>query len=235
MTGRTGITAFAGALSALVDEHDVGDVLTGLVQSCAAIYPAAAVAILVRDGGNGLELLSATSHESSQLELLQIQHDSGPCVDSISADHAVLVDDPDSMVERWGEIGSAISRAGFRAVHAYPLHWRGSAIGGLNIFLASESPRAADAAVLGQMFADLATLVVVRATDVPTAHISARVHAAVVARATVEQAKGVLAYQHGVDMPDAYKRLSEAAEQDGSTISETARRVISRAQVGDAD
>jgi hypothetical protein len=118
-------------------------------------------------------------------------------------------------------------------VQAHPLHWHGQVLGALNLFHDHVLPD--EPAELGQSFADVATLVMLTPSHLSQPALTALVDAALTGRTVIEQAKGVLAYQHGVDMPDAYKRLSEAAEQDGSTISETARRVISRAQVGDAD
>jgi transcriptional regulator with GAF, ATPase, and Fis domain len=229
MTSSAAVQAFADALSALVDEHEVGDVLGRLVQDCARLYPADAVAVMVADAHGALELLSASSHRSQELELLQIQHSTGPCVDAIHENRLVTATGREDLEARWGEVGTAISEAGYHSVRAIPMHWRGRALGGLNVFLAADTRPADDAETVGQMFADAATLVVVQSTDVPADQVAARIHEAVSARATVEQAKGVLAYRHGVDMATAYELLTKAAEADSTALSETARRVVLQA------
>jgi transcriptional regulator with GAF, ATPase, and Fis domain len=229
MTPMTTEQAFAEAMAALVDDHDVADVLAHLLRNCALLYPASAVAVLVRDRGGNLELLSATSHRATELELLQIQSERGPCLDALTSDEVVTVSGESAMVERWGAVGEQIAAAGYSAVHAYPMHWRGRCLGGLNVFLTEESTAPEDARRLGQLFADVATIVVVQSTDVPADQVTARVHEAVTSRAVVEQAKGVIAYRRRSDMAEAYDQLLELSRERGATITETARQVVAEA------
>ena len=115
-TPMTSIRAFADAMSGIVGHRDPGDVLRELLENCAELYPARAVAVLVRDGRPGLELLSATSHRAEELELLQLQHDRGPCVEAISSGAPVLASGEAELVQRWGPIGEAIARHGYSPV-----------------------------------------------------------------------------------------------------------------------
>jgi transcriptional regulator with GAF, ATPase, and Fis domain len=226
MSEMTAARAYADAVSALVAEHDVADVLVRLVDNCAALFPADAVAILVSNRNDQLELLSASSHRAEEFELLPVQHASGPCVDAIAMGEPVVGRTADEIVDRWGTVGTAIVRAGFHAVHAYPMHWHGRAFGGLNVFLRSDSQVSSEAEELGRTLADIATLVVVHSADVPHDQVTARIHEAVTARATVEQAKGVLAYRNNVDMGTAYRLLLDLASDARAGLGETARRVV---------
>ncbi len=94
--------------------------------------------------------------------------------------------------------------------------------------IARHDPHEIDPATsaLSQAFADVATLVVVQSTEIPSDQIAARVHVAIMARAQVEQAKGVLAYVRGIDMAAAYQELRALAEEQGRSLSETAVRVV---------
>ena len=89
-----------------------------------------------------------------------------------------------------------------------------------------------ESTTIGRMAADLATLVVVHASDVPTDQIAARVHEAVTARSVVEQAKGVLAYQHDVGMAAAFDLLVRRAAAEGVPVSEHARTVVDETHRG---
>ena len=229
MTDRTVAQAFADAMSALVDEHEIADVLAQLVADCALVYPADAVAIMVTDRDETLELLSATSHRAAELELLQVQNDRGPCVEAVLSDKAVSSAGAADMRARWGEVGAAITDAGFCSVHAFPMHWRGLVFGGLNFFMVDEVALSGESAVVGQMFADIATLVVVRSTDVTSERVAASIHEAVAARAVVEQAKGVIAYDEDVDLATAYDLLLQRTRTDGASLGEMARRIVSDA------
>ncbi|HSI26343.1 MAG TPA: ANTAR domain-containing protein [Aeromicrobium sp.] len=217
--------ALAGAIAAMVARFDVADGLNHLLEACSEAYPAEAVAVLVSRPSGGLELLSSTSHRAAEIELLQIQSSSGPCVEALQQNERISASG-DEMVERWGEIGSTILAAGYGAVHAYPMHWRGQAIGGLNIFV----KRAATPDLeLGQMFADLATLMVLQPSDISADQLVARIHEAVNSRAVIEQAKGVLAHQLGSDMSGAFNELLDTARRTGATLTATAADIVKKA------
>jgi hypothetical protein len=226
MAGATSVgEAFADAVSALVGEPDVADVLAHLVSDCAAVMGAEAVAILARDETGGLSLLAASSHRATELELLQIQRSTGPCVDVVESNEALSATGAAQLEERWQHVGRAIVQAGFDSVEAYPLRWRGTALGGLNVFRTTAPFGEADAAI-GQAFADIATLAVVYSMPVAAEQAVSQLHEALSARDLVEQAKGVIAYVHDVDMSTAYNLLLERAELTGETLTHTATAVI---------
>jgi hypothetical protein len=219
----------AGAVAAIVARLDVVDALAHLLEACAKAYPADAVAVLVSNPRGSLELLHATSHRADEIELLQIQSETGPCVDALSGNEQIVASGAD-MVERWGDIGTAILAAGYGGVHAYPMHWRGQAIGGLNLFVRNGVTPDLE---LGQMFADLATLAVLQANEVSSDELVARLHDAVSSRTVIEQAKGVLAQRLGTDMNAAYSELLAAARGSGQNLTAAAVDVVENEYRGD--
>jgi hypothetical protein len=221
--------ALATALDGMVSSVPVADVLARLMHDCLEVLSADAAAVLVVDGSGGLELLSASSHRAEELELLQIQHAAGPCVDVI-ADNRRLEAHGDALVERWGEVGAAIRAAGFDQVQGYPLRWHGEAIGGLNVLAREATP--VDDVVVGQLFADVATLVVVHAGDVPADRVLAHVRNAISARAVIEQAKGVLTVELDLDPDLAYDLLVQRSRESGLGLTAVASRVVSQAHEG---
>jgi hypothetical protein len=226
---RSSTDAFADAVAGVVGRRQVGDILGRLVRDCAEVTAAAAVAILVVDQRQRLSLLSATSSAAAELEMLQAQESAGPCVDVIRTGAAVSVSGVEALVSRWEGVGTAVVRTGFEAVDAFPMRWHGHTIGGLNLFHTDEVAAASLDRSLAQAFADVATIVLVHSSDIPADQIAARVHEAIVARGTIEQAKGVLSYAEGLDMEQADRRLRELAENRGRSVSETAREVVRRA------
>jgi GAF domain-containing protein len=230
MTARTATQAFADATAALTSGRDVTDVLDRLVRDCADVLGAQAVGLLVLAAGGDLELLSATSHQVAELELFQIQHDTGPCIDAIRGGSPVSDDSQDRIRARWPRVGAAIIGAGYRSVHAYPLRWRGRTLGALNTFHTNGEPAGADAGQLGQALADMATVVIVQTGDLTAEQITGHVQQALQARTVVEQAKGVLAYTRNIDPAAAYDLLRRLAAEHGATITDTASGVIAQAQ-----
>jgi hypothetical protein len=223
---RGAIRALAAAASGILSDEHVADVLTQLVNDCRDVLSATAVAILVVDGDEGLELLNASSHGAAEIEMLQVHSANGPCVDAIRTGEVTRGKGADELVARWGAVGKAMVDVGYDSVDAFPMRWHGRIIGGLNVFRAPDAGPPSDAGVVSQAFADIATLVLLHSSDIPADQVTARVHEAVMARSVVEQAKGVLAHVHGVDVTEAFRLLVELGEQDGTTLTESALRVV---------
>ncbi|MFD6164405.1 GAF and ANTAR domain-containing protein [Oerskovia sp. NPDC060287] len=230
MNPRTSAQALAAVTSALLQDHDVTGLLAQLVQDSARFVPADAAGLLLQGENDLLEVLSATSHRTTELELYQAQHDEGPCVDVVRTGRSIEVVGEDEVDRRWPRIGPEITGAGFRSVYAFPLRWHGLTIGGLNLFAATEAPLDDSARQLAQTFADVAALVIVQPVQVDQVDLLASLRRALEGRVVVEQAKGVLAYQLGVDMAAAYDELVRRADQDGLSLTETAAATVAQAQ-----
>jgi transcriptional regulator with GAF, ATPase, and Fis domain len=230
MTPRTPAQAFATVAAALVDHDDVADTLSRLLTTCAELLDVSAAALLVRDPSGDLQLLSSTSHKVAELELYQVQSESGPCIDCIRTGAAVSGVSEEELAGRWGHVGRRITGAGFAAVHASPLRWRGEPLGGLNLFDVRELPVDGERGLVAQAFADLATVAIVRSGHVDMGSASLSVRRALEGRTVIERAKGVLAYTRSVDMVTAYDLLVQLTEESGLTLSETAASVIRQAQ-----
>ena len=63
------------------------------------------------------------------------------------------------MIRRWGDVEAAIVDAGFGAVDACPMIWRGRVLGGLNVFRGHEPVAADGRGAVCQAFADVAPVV----------------------------------------------------------------------------
>jgi len=230
MTLSSPARAFAAAAASLVEHDDVADILSRLLLSCAEVLHVDAVALMVKDPSGDLQLLSSTSHQVTELELYQIQCESGPCVDAIATGTGVSASPGSQIVQRWPDVGPGIVDSGFESVHAALLRWHGEPLGGLNLFDRSPARLEGDELVLAQAFADIATIVIVRSGRLDMAEAALRVRRALEGRTVVERAKGVLAYTLGVDMGFAFGRLLRITDETGSTLSETAAAVIRDAQ-----
>ncbi|KQY43861.1 ANTAR domain-containing protein [Cellulomonas sp. Root137] len=230
MTARTSAQALADVASALVEDHEITGLLARLVSDCAALVPADAAALLVRTADGGFELLSATSHRVDELELYHAQRESGPAVEAARTGAPASAVGGEAIVARWGDVGTEIVEAGFQAVHAFPMHWRGHAIGGLNLFSVTAAELSEPSFVLAQSFADFATLAIVQPAALGDEDLAQRVTEALEGRVVVEQAKGVLAFQLGLDMADAYDELVARSSVNGSTLAQVAQNVVRAAQ-----
>jgi GAF domain-containing protein/ANTAR domain-containing protein len=231
MTSRTPIDSLADAAQALVLGHDTADLLLRLTADAVHFTGGDAAGLLVRTDGN-LELLSATSHAATELELYQAMRSEGPCVDVLESREQVQATGRQEILDRWPTVGRAVVDAGFLDVHAFPLAWQGGILGGLNIF--GREPRELDESQrrTAQAFADMLALAVVVPEEVRAADLSRRVARALGGRVVIEQAKGAIAHQLDIDVAAAYAELVERSAREGASLTATARKVLWQAQTG---
>lgn len=227
MTRRTPTQVLAHAAGALVQASDVAHVLTVVIEDAADLMGADAIGLLVKGQDEALEVLAATSHRAHELELLQAQQREGPCFDALHSGQQVFETSASAIERRWPSVGPQILAAGYTEVHTFPMCWQDESLGAMNVFSSSAAPADIDLAVVGQAFADIATAVMVQAGQSKEEAME-RVIAALAGRTLIEQAKGVLAYEEGLDMAQAYERLREMAKSDTS-LTAISRAVIERA------
>ncbi|MEO7754390.1 MAG: GAF and ANTAR domain-containing protein [Terracoccus sp.] len=220
----TAARAFARAASAIVHDYDVTGVLDALLTDAQLALSAGAIGLLVSDDDGGYELLSSTSHRSAELDLYQAQLRSGPWGETVRSGTLVSEHGAGPILARWPAVGPRVVAAGFAAVQAYPLRWHGKTIGALNVLL-TDAGDVADH-VLGQAFADIATLVILRTEPLLAAEVVRRTESALAGRTVIEQAKGVLAHQRGLDADEAFEARRRIAEPGRLTLSDAAEQVV---------
>ncbi|GAA2020513.1 GAF domain-containing protein [Terrabacter terrae] len=226
----TSARAFAKVASALVsNEVDVVTVLADLMADSCETLDASAAGLLMNSQTPEPEILSATTHSVHELELYQLQSGEGPCVDAVRTMARVSAWSHAEIEHRWGEVGVAITRAGYSAVSAYPLRWRSTCLGALNVFWARVPEVQAEADALGQSLADIATIVVLHPEHLSTEDITRRTRDALNGRTVIEHAKGVLAYLNSVPPDMAYAQLRARASNEGRSLTATAALVVAEA------
>lgn len=221
MSDDLGLVHVLGALvSADVDVHDV---LHHLVTDIRVATGAAAVAVLTSED-DGLALLAASSHRAAELEMLQAQSRSGPCVESIARNELVRSAGADDLTARWHEVGAAIVEAGFTAVESYPVRWSGESLAGLGIFYAHGLP--ADETTRNQAYADSVAVTIASLATPSLGHLRRHLDEVMRGRQVIETAKGVLVEREGISLEAAFHRLVEISAATATPLLATAHRVV---------
>lgn len=228
MTLHRSLHVIAASAGALVAKGEVTDLLAGLLDEAAEVMEAQAIGAMVLLEGGDLEVLAATSHRASELEVYQAQHRSGPCITAISSGATIAVSDPTEIDDRWPDVAPLIRAAGFSAVHAFPLRWHDSVLGALNVFHTDGDDVNDDVVALGQIYADLVSSLLLRPVRLTREVLHERVGSALDGRVLIEQAKGVVAYTEGVDMDVAYDRLRELASREDRSLTSLAEQILRR-------
>jgi transcriptional regulator with GAF, ATPase, and Fis domain len=218
--------ALAEASSSLTRAHDVVGSLSALLESCKTGLGADVGGVLVTAPGGGLELLVPSSHRAAELEMHQLNVDDGPCLEAFDTHATVQEHSADRLRERWPSFAPAMLDAGLLSVHAAPLTWHGEALGAMGLFRRSGTAFTPDEDAVVRAFADIATLLVLDVGDVDPSMLADRLTRALDARIVVEQAKGVLSEQLGLDTAGAYERLVRDAIDRGRLLASWAADVV---------
>ena len=122
----TAANALAAAAASLVRDHDMVGTLSQLCDDCADVMGATAVGIMLRDGDRPLEMMAASNHRATEIELYEIQADQGPCVEAARTGATVVADSADEIIARWPAFGSRAVAAGLprRRGLSAALAWR---------------------------------------------------------------------------------------------------------------
>jgi GAF domain-containing protein len=220
------LETLAVAADTLVEDFDVIDFLQDLVDRCAAIFDAVDVGIVLADSDGDLAVVASTSERLRLIEVLQLRA-GGPCVDSFDTGEVVTAGSPEDMEERWPQFSAEAGRSGYRSVHAVPLRLRRTTIGSLNFFSDQAGELSTADAGVAQTIADVATIGLMQERAAREATLAQeQLRRALAARVLVEQAKGVLADSHSIDMDAAWQVLRREARVRRSRVTDLARGVV---------
>jgi hypothetical protein len=114
------LDAVVSLVDNLLDDFDVFDLLTELTERCADLLDVAAAGFLLADPLGQLRLLAATSEQTHELELFQLQAEEGPCLECYATGQPVSVADLRAAKSRWPRFVPAALEAGVASVQAVP-------------------------------------------------------------------------------------------------------------------
>jgi ANTAR domain/GAF domain len=225
MTAHTIVDAFADAAARLIGETDVAGSLVALLADCAALIDGESAGLLIEVPGDGLALLASTSHTTTVLELYELQNGHGPCIQAIRDNRTISAAMP-TLAGQWEPVGQAIFDAGYRGVHAFPLRFGHRAVGALNLFTTEVRELDDEKQRLGQAFANMALAVIAHPSTGDWHAVHQHITDVLADRITIEQAKGVLAVQHHIDLSDAYTLLVSTAADQHTALAGYAAQVV---------
>lgn len=219
--------AFVSLADSLVADYDVAELLHRLAHHCVNLLDVVAAGLLLADPRGTLQVVATSSEASRTLELFQLQHDQGPCLDCYRAGAAVSVPDLGLATDRWPIFAAGTQAAGYRSVHALPMRLRDEVIGTLNLFGDRPGPLTGADARIAQALADVATIAILQERAIRHHEILAeQLQHALTSRIVIEQAKGVLAERGNLDMSQAFYQLRRHARNTNTGLTDLARGIV---------
>lgn len=227
-TDRSVCKAFIELTDTLVSDFDIAEFLDRLATRCAELLGVTACGVLLADQRGALTLIAASTKEARLLEVAQVQHSDGPCLDAFRTGRPVqrgnLADSADT---RWPAFTAAARSHGFFAVQALPMRLREERLGAVNLLNTIPGPLDGDTVALGQALADAATIGIVHQRALARQEVVAgQLQSALTSRIVIEQAKGFLAERLGVSVEEAFGMLRRYARNNNRTLADVAADVV---------
>ena len=218
---------FVEVADTLVADFDLIEFLHKLAEHTAAVSEAASVGLLLADEGGTLHYMAASTESAKHLELFQIQRNEGPCMDCYRTGEPVSIADLSVDNPRWPGFAASAMEAGIRAVHAFPMRLRDRVIGALNVFDEDPTRFHPDDIKVVQALADVATIAIIQERAISRAEmLTEQLQGALNSRIVIEQAKGMIAHRHGIDVDKAFERLRAHARRSQLRLADLAREVV---------
>jgi GAF domain-containing protein len=210
----------------LVQRYAIADVLTELTEQCVPALTLAGAGVSVGDEDGVLRFVTATQDALLDVERTQEAAQEGPCADCFRGCAHVTASNL-AAEERWPVYRPVALRGGFRAAAALPLRAADGCIGSLNLYDTSVREWSdADIGVAG-LFADMAASYLANASDFQRSErIREQLQKALDSGIIIEQAKGVIAGQHGIPVDDAYRRLRSYTRGHNARLHDVAHAVV---------
>ena len=218
---------FVEVADTLVADFDLIEFLHKLAEHTAAVSDAASVGLMLADEAGELHYMAASTESAKHLELFQLQHAAGPCLDCFRTGEPVTVADMSGADSRWPAFAASAREAGIRSVHAFPMRLRDRVIGALNVFDEDPMPFRPEDIKVVQALADVATIAIIQERAISRAEtLTEQLQGALNSRIVIEQAKGMIAHRHGVDVDTAFERLRAHARRSQLRLADLAREIV---------
>ena len=138
MAERRVTETFVVLADTLADPFDVIDLLHELTHRCVELLDVQARGV---DAGRSRAVPAGVVPPRSQaarlLEVFQLQHDEGPCLDAYRSGRQVTESDFRTSGQRWPRFSPRAVEAGYRSVQSLPMRLHGEVLGAMNLFGAS--------------------------------------------------------------------------------------------------
>jgi GAF domain-containing protein len=212
-------------------ERALGEVLEEITRIARLGIPGAEATSITLVRGDKAHTAAYSGQMALDADELQYQEGYGPCLDAGRGGVVLRIDDMRTE-ERWPDYVARTAAIGVRSSLSIPLPYQGGVIGALNNYssepAAFATPESLEAGI------DVAEVVAVAVANAEAHHQlgeqARHLRIAMESRAVIEQAKGVLMAQQGVDTEQAFEILRAASQRSNRKLRDVAAGVVASTQ-----
>jgi GAF domain-containing protein len=210
----------------LTSRSNPTDVVDALAVTASRLLAAAAAGVTLVDADGVPSFGSASSEAAGVLERAQQSSSQGPCHDVIRLRIPVLVDDL-SVRSDWAVYRDQAEAVRIRSVMGIPLATETASLGALDVYGEAPRPWTPDDVAIGMVLADLTTMALAYNAQLAEAkRLSEQLQTALDSRILIEQAKGLLAGELGIDIDASFGLLRSHARATRTSLNDLARAVV---------
>jgi GAF domain-containing protein len=211
----------------LLAPYDVAAALNELAERLTEVLALAGSGVTVADEDDVLRAVTAVPRLLAPVESYQEEHQAGPCYDAFATGRRLLVEDLSTESGRWPGYYRVAAGLGLGAVAAFPLQLGDRVFGAVNLYSAGPRRWEDDDVAAASVLSDMATAFLVNASSYrQQEQLTEQLQRALDSRVVIEQAKGVLAEAHGMDVTDAFEIIRRHARHHSIPVREVAAAVV---------
>jgi GAF domain-containing protein len=218
---------FVRLADTLARDPGLGEFPDFLVERCAQLLRADTAGLLLeRAPGRDLRLAAAVPEAMRRIGGLELELGHGPCLEAYRSGRQTVLEDLEQWRDHWPEITSKLLEMGMRSGYALPLRW-GDRIGALVLYRAEPGPFGDEDIALGQALADVAAIGILQQRKAAEAEtLAGQLQQALESRVVIEQAKGMLAAQHGISAQEAFQAIRAYARTHRRKIHDVSQAIV---------
>lgn len=220
--------AYAELGRILLDRTPLNAVLQRVAELARDCVPGADEASVTVVQGKRASSVAFTGSLAVQLDERQYDLGFGPCMDAALSGQTITIANTAAGDEGYPGYSEVAARAGVRATLSVGLAVPGRTVGALNLYdTHGESLLSERSREVATVFAGHAAIALTNALAVEsTRELAEQLQRAMVSRAVIEQAKGVIAVQRGVAPEQAFALLSRRSQDSNRKLAELAGEVV---------
>lgn len=220
--------AFVELADTLVSDFDAAEFLHMLARHCVDLLEVSAAGVMLADERGRLHVVAASDERTRLLELLELQHQEGPCVDAFARRDVVWTSVAAGR-SQWPVFAEHASDAGYQSLGAVPMRLRDDSIGALNLFRVRDEPLDSTSVATAQALADVASIGLLQARSIRQSQlIASQLQAALDSRVAIEQAKGMVAQHLNVEVDIAFGLIRDHARSRNAKLTDVVRALTDR-------
>jgi GAF domain-containing protein len=207
-------------------DRELSEVLTEITRIARRAMPSVEAASITLIRGEKPFTAAYDGQMALDADELQYERGYGPCMDAARAGQVLLIDDMRSE-QRWPDYAVHAAGHGVLSSLSVPLPFQGATIGGLNTYARrAQVIDDTDLELAEEVAAWVAITIGNAEATARTSEDLSQMRTAMMSRACIEQAKGILMERHKIKEDEAFTILTHASQRTNTKLRDVAEELI---------